>query len=196
MAMIQNRADVHCYKCDEDPMNNYGDVLFDRVMEVLTRFGVIRDGHVVGLSSVNREKSLLEMNLLVNKDFEFSMVSMRVECNEQNNDQGIAYPVHLGPNCCGLINLGNSCYLNSILQVLFHCIPVVSQMESLGWYNHYQHCEKNPTECVLCQLMKVGQVMREGREEPIRPQMLKQAIGGVASEFNNTQQQGESEREM
>jgi singapore isolate B (sub-type 7) whole genome shotgun sequence assembly, scaffold_16 len=63
-------------------MNNYGDVLFDRVMEVLTQFGVIRDGHVVGLSSVNREKSLLEMNLLVNKDFEFSMVSMRVECNE------------------------------------------------------------------------------------------------------------------
>lgn len=26
--------------------------------------------------------------------------------------------------------------------------------------------------------------------------MLKQAIGGVASEFNNTQQQGESEKEM
>ena len=63
-------------------MNNYGDVLFDRVMEVLTRFGVIRDGQVVGLSSANRETSLLEMNLLVNKDFEFSMVSMRVECNE------------------------------------------------------------------------------------------------------------------
>lgn len=65
-------------------------------------------------------------------------------------------------------------------------------MESLGWYHHYQQCDKNPTECVLCQLMKVAQVIREGREEPIRPQMLKQAIGGVASEFNNTQQQGES----
>lgn len=51
-------------------------MLFDRVMEVLTRFGMIRDGHVVGLSSTNREKSLLEMNLLVNQDFEFSMVSV------------------------------------------------------------------------------------------------------------------------
>lgn len=164
-------------------------------MEVLTQFGVVRDGQVIGLSSANREKSLLEMNLLVNSDFEFSMVIVEVWCNEQNNDEGVAYPVHSGPNCCGLDNLGNSCYMNSILQILLHCTPVVSQMQSLGWYDHYRRCDKNPTECVLCQLMKVAQVMREGRDKSVRPQMLKQAIGSVASEFNNAQQQGENAKE-
>lgn len=51
-------------------------------MEVLTQFGVVRDGQVIGLSSANREKSLLEMNLLVNSDFEFSMVIVEVWYDE------------------------------------------------------------------------------------------------------------------
>lgn len=74
MGERQNRADVHCYKCDDNAAFNFGDVLFKPVLEVLTQFGVVVEGRVVGLSASTQEKSLLELNLLVNTEFEFSMV--------------------------------------------------------------------------------------------------------------------------
>ena len=55
-------------------MYNFGDVLFKPIMEVLAQFGVVKDGRVVGMNAEQQEKSLLEMNLLVNAEFQFSMV--------------------------------------------------------------------------------------------------------------------------
>ena len=65
---------MHCYKCDDSPTYNFGDVLFKPIMEVLTQFGVVKNGHVVGMNAEQQEKTLLEMNLLVNAEFQFSMV--------------------------------------------------------------------------------------------------------------------------
>lgn len=72
----QNRADVHCYKCDDCAAYNYGDVALPRVLEVLERFGVVADGKVVGLDEARREKTLTELNLIANRDFEFSTVGL------------------------------------------------------------------------------------------------------------------------
>lgn len=65
---------MHCYQCDENPVYNYGDVLFKPIMEVLTQFGVVKNGCVIGLNADQQEKSLQEMNLLVNSEFQFSLV--------------------------------------------------------------------------------------------------------------------------
>ena len=65
---------MHCYKCDDSPVYNFGDVLFKPIMEVLAQFGVVKNGRVVGMNAEQQEKSLLEMNLLVNAEFQFSMV--------------------------------------------------------------------------------------------------------------------------
>lgn len=67
---------MHCYKCDDCAAYNYGDVALPRVLEVLERFGVVADGKVVGLDEARREKTLTELNLIANRDFEFSTVGL------------------------------------------------------------------------------------------------------------------------
>lgn len=68
----QNRADVHCYQCDDCAVYNFGDVAMPGVMDVLERFGVVAQGKVMGLEEARREKTLTELNLIANRDFEFS----------------------------------------------------------------------------------------------------------------------------
>ena len=70
----QNHADVHCYQCDENPTYNYGDILFPAIFEILTQFGILKNGKVIGLSADKQEKNLTEANLFLNQEFEFSMV--------------------------------------------------------------------------------------------------------------------------
>lgn len=56
------------------------------------------------------EKSMAEMQIDLNLRHQFDRISQEVE------------PVS-GPGFVGMANLGNSCYLNSVMQVIFGCIP-------------------------------------------------------------------------
>lgn len=60
------------------------------------------------------------------------------------------------------------------------------------WVSHFERCSNPlPSACLLCQFFKVAQAMQNGGAgKHVQPRLLKQAIGAVASEFNNTQQQG------
>lgn len=69
---LKQRAEVHCYACDEKPEFNYGDILLPSLAEQLGRMGVLQDGRLV--VGVAKEKSLLEMNVDMNSTFTFSMV--------------------------------------------------------------------------------------------------------------------------
>eukprot|EP00814_Leptocylindrus_danicus_P006297 CAMPEP_0116010138 /NCGR_PEP_ID=MMETSP0321-20121206/3831_1 /TAXON_ID=163516 /ORGANISM="Leptocylindrus danicus var. danicus, Strain B650" /LENGTH=856 /DNA_ID=CAMNT_0003479197 /DNA_START=168 /DNA_END=2738 /DNA_ORIENTATION=+ len=75
-----------------------------------------------------------------------------------------------GENWCkltkptGMINLGNTCYMSSVLQCLFHCLPL--QQYFLGVGHHFLSCkmlrenqklgtEKHIETCLACELDKL-----------------------------------------
>lgn len=143
------------------------------MFEVLTKFGVIQNGKVVGLTADQQEKTITEMNLLVNQEFEFSM----------NDASGKAYePYSRG---CGIENLGNSCYMNCVMQMLMQMPAFVDLFEK---ESHWETCsESNPTKCLTCQVIKFIRGFLPGKS--IKPRMLKQAIGMLARDFDNCKQQ-------
>ena len=66
-----------------------------------------------------------------------------------------------GPGKTGLENLGNSCYLNVIVQILF------SLENFQKWYfdnaiEHLNSCYKHPSECYLCQMSKIMYGLHSG----------------------------------
>ena len=94
-------ADVYCYTCDEE-------VKDPNIAEHLAHWGIEI------ASREKTEKSMAELQLEQNVKWDFSM-----SADGENLE-----PVQ-GPGLTGLRNLGNTCYLNSVMQCLF-ALPAFS----------------------------------------------------------------------
>ncbi|KAJ5750798.1 hypothetical protein N7533_007826 [Penicillium manginii] len=92
----EGSADIYCYKCNEERTD-------PELAKHLAHWGIYLAGRE------KTEKSLMEMQVEHNMQWEFSMTS---------EDGRELLPVY-GPGFTGLSNLGNSCYLSSILQCIF-----------------------------------------------------------------------------
>ncbi|KAM6495283.1 hypothetical protein JOM56_009906 [Amanita muscaria] len=146
-------ADVYCYACDdtkEDP----------NIATHLDAFGI----HIHSLKKT--EKSITELQIEQNLSYEFSLTSHSGEAFE---------PVH-GPGLTGLANLGNSCYIASILQTTFSLPAFQKRYFSQSSNNqfdptHAQECTYSlPAECVECQMRKVADGLLSGRYAiPVQP---------------------------
>lgn len=73
-----------------------------------------------------------------------------------------------GPGLTGLENLGNSCYMNSVLQV------ICSMPEFRDHYHpeaqlHLMTCTKFAPECLMCQVSKLFDGLYSGRYSEARP---------------------------
>jgi ubiquitin carboxyl-terminal hydrolase 5/13 len=98
---------------------------------------------------------------------------------------GIDFTPVSGPGLAGIKNLGNTCYMASLLQVFFR-IPEFKA--SYGDTNHFTNCCSFPADCFQCQVRKLAEGLITG-QKVISPQMWKDLIGRGHHEFGTMKQQ-------
>ena len=178
----EGTADVYCYACNEERVDT-------ELAQHLSHWGInIADRE-------KTEKSLTEMQIEQNLKWDFAMTT----------DDGKEMQPLFGQGFTGLKNLGNSCYLASILQCLF------SLPEFQKRYFHPQDLPPStstPAEDLETQLRKVADGLLSGRyskpdtdviasehspeiptQKGLAPAMLKHLIGRGHEEFSTMRQQ-------
>ena len=67
-----------------------------------------------------------------------------------------------GPGYTGIDNIGNSCYMNSIIQSL-NSLPEVYQQYYKKGEEHLKTCKRIPANCFYCQVSKVFWGLNSGK---------------------------------
>ncbi|KAK3375645.1 hypothetical protein B0T24DRAFT_616734 [Lasiosphaeria ovina] len=178
----EGTADVYCYNCDEERVD-------ENLGAHLANWGII-------LSERQKtEKSLTEMQIEQNLRWEFSMTT----------EDGKELTPLYGPGLTGLKNLGNSCYLASILQCLYD-LPSFQKRYSGALESALDLSD--PAQDLETQLQKMGDGLLSGRyskpdsdvvasehspelphQKGLAPAMLKHLIGRGHAEFSTMRQQ-------
>ncbi|KAF5371409.1 hypothetical protein D9615_009657 [Tricholomella constricta] len=140
----EGSADIYCYICN--------DAKLDPNMAVhLSTFGI----NVQKLSKT--EKSMTELQIEQNLKYDFSLT----------NEEGKALEPLFGPGLTGLANLGNSCYMASVLQTLFSLPAFQARYYNNNNDNNNAHAaacpEPLPASCVECQMHKIADGLLSGR---------------------------------
>lgn len=177
----EGTADVYCYTCDEERI--------DEGLSIhLANWGII-------LSERQKtEKSLTELQIEQNLRWEFSMTA----------EDGKELAPLFGPGLTGLKNLGNSCYLASILQCLYD-LPSFQKRYNV---NLPLPRVEDPGQDLETQFRKMGDGLLSGRyskpdsdvvvsehspevphQKGLAPAMLKHLIGRGHPEFSTMRQQ-------
>ncbi|GAP83218.1 putative ubiquitin thiolesterase [Rosellinia necatrix] len=178
----EGSADVYCYQCDEERLDS-------DLAPHLAHWGIIL------ADQVKTEKSLTEMQIEQNLRWEFSMTT----------DDGKELRPLFGPSLTGLKNLGNSCYLASILQCLFD-LPAFQDRYNIPDVDLPD--VPDPAQDLETQLRKMADGLLSGRyskpdsdvtasehsaeiphQKGLEPSMLKHLIGRGHAEFSTMRQQ-------
>jgi ubiquitin carboxyl-terminal hydrolase 5/13 len=178
----EGNADIYCYTCKDERID-------PELVAHLANWGIDLAGRV------KTEKSMGEMQLEHNLNYDFSMMG----------DDGKEMTPLFGPGLTGLMNLGNSCYLASILQSLF----AMPEFQS----RYYRPGEPlpqldDPAADIEAQLRKLADGLLSGRysksdtninlsdnpdekshQKGLAPAMLKHLIGRGHAEFGTSRQQ-------
>lgn len=123
--------------------------------------------------------------------FDFSMTT----------EDGKQLEPKFGPGYTGLKNLGNSCYMASVLQSVFN-IGSFQERYYKQLNDHAMTCTTDPATCWHCQLHKLADGILSGRysqalvndegvkyQEGIAPAMFKTLVGKGHEEFSTMRQQ-------
>ncbi|KAI9848445.1 MAG: hypothetical protein M1837_000240 [Sclerophora amabilis] len=178
----EGTADVYCYACNDERTD-------PELASHLAHWGI----NIAEREKT--EKTLTELQIDQNLRWEFSMTT----------EDGMELQPLFGKGFTGLKNLGNSCYLSSILQCLFD-LPV--------FQNRYYHPNdtppgsSKPAEDLETQMRKVADGLLSGRyshpdsdvissedspeiahQKGLAPAMLKHLIGRGHEEFSTMRQQ-------
>lgn len=137
----EGEGDVHCYSCDDEVVDKL-------LSKHLAHFGIAVSDQVK--TAKNMAELELEQNL--NRKWWSSVT-----------EAGEKLVNRYGPGFTGLENLGNSCYMASILQVLFDLPPFYA-----AYYTpsspHTHSCTNAPhAKCFRCQITKIADGLLSGR---------------------------------
>ncbi|XP_022181234.1 ubiquitin carboxyl-terminal hydrolase 5-like isoform X2 [Myzus persicae] len=179
------KGDVYSYP-EDDMVEN------PNLIKHLSHFGI-------NISALEKtEKSMIELELALNQK-----VGEWATLQESGSE---LKPI-FGPGYTGIHNLGNSCYMNSIIQVLFS-ISDFTDKYYLGSKDIFEMCQTNPTENFDVQMAKVAHGLCSGKystpppdvvegkkywHHGIRPTTFKSLIGKGHSEFASKKQQDAQE---
>ena len=178
----EGTADIYCYTCNEERID-------PELGNHLAHWGIFLAGRE------KTEKSLMEMQVEHNLQWEFSMTT----------EDGRELSPVFGPGFTGLANLGNSCYLSSVMQCLF---------STASYQDRYYHPSDEPPLCqapaqnLETQLRKLADGLLSGRysqpdsrvvavpdtpevphQKGLAPTMFKYLIGQGHEEFATMRQQ-------
>uniref|UniRef100_A0A915NYB9 Ubiquitin carboxyl-terminal hydrolase n=1 Tax=Meloidogyne floridensis TaxID=298350 RepID=A0A915NYB9_9BILA len=136
------------------------------------------------------EKTTLELELDANLKHEFSTIQ----------EEGASLKNVYGSGFTGLINLGSSCYINSVLQMLYN-VPDFLKVYGDNSENLFNKISPlNSYEDFNCQLAKIvkslqsGEYSKEGQKENgIRPLVFRRLAGRGHVEFSTAKQQDAEE---
>lgn len=178
----EGSADIYCYKCNEERVD-------PNLASHLGHWGI----NIA--ESEKTEKSLMELQVEQNMKWEFAMTS---------DDGSVLEPI-FGAGFTGLKNLGNSCYLASIVQCLFALPDFQQRYYRLGEEPPLVH---SPAEDLETQMRKLADGLLSGRyskpdsevsatpdsvevphQRGLAPAMFKHLIGRGHEEFSTMRQQ-------
>lgn len=134
------------------------------------------------------EMSIAELQVEQNLKFDFSMTT----------EDGAEYIPVSGPGLTGLANIGNTCYLASVMQIIFD-IPEIQQHYQNSVQIHTKSCKEQPASCYQCQMGKLASGLLDGKyssteiSDGIPPTMFKSLIGKDHPEFSSMRQQDAGE---
>ena len=179
----EGTADIYCYQCNEERVDT-------ELAAHLAHWGI----NIAEREKT--EKSLTELQIEQNLRWEFSMTT----------EDGKELKPVFGKGLTGLKNLGNSCYLASILQCLFS-LPDFRDRYFLSPSDGSPHVQ-HPAEDLEIQLRKLADGILSGRysypdndvnaseysseiphQKGLAPAMLKHLIGKGHEEFSTMRQQ-------
>ncbi|XP_011293017.1 ubiquitin carboxyl-terminal hydrolase 5 [Musca domestica] len=172
-------ADVFSYP--EDDM-----VVDSHLEQHLTHFGI-------NIAAMKKsEKSMVELELEINQRIgEWSLLT-----ESDSELQPLA-----GPGYTGMRNLGNSCYINSVMQVLFTLPDFKSRFVGQGAEKYFNEFPADPANDFNIQVAKLGNGLWSGKYSSISentldsestgisPAMFKNLIGKGHPDFGTKQQQ-------
>eukprot|EP00826_Nyctotherus_ovalis_P065735 TRINITY_DN966_c0_g1_i10.p1 TRINITY_DN966_c0_g1~~TRINITY_DN966_c0_g1_i10.p1 ORF type:complete len:467 (+),score=135.57 TRINITY_DN966_c0_g1_i10:85-1485(+) len=186
--------DRFCYACNDDVI----DPDLSAHMEI---FGIDVK------KQVKTEKTMAELELALNLAYSLS----------QKYEEGLKFTPMYGPCLTGIENVGNTCYIASIVQVLYS-LPEFVERYYDSYKKHVAECASFAPDCFMCQMCKMAyglcsgvysqpkkhkKIIYEGQaeeekdkdyyyQEGIKPQMFKTYFGKGNPDFSSSQQQDAS----